>query len=491
MLRLVMVEDDVLAAELTLRALQSAGLPCACERVASAAELRAALARRPDLILSDSNVPGLSGMAALAIAKAAHPTTPFIFVSNHMSEAAVRRALDNGATECLSKADLRRLCEVVRSALDGPTDHVSRGSDPTSAGRNSAADAEESADYLLQRQAALERSLRQPDGPGLSNLLSRTPPAPAALDLIESATTQDRYLKLLHTADIETDVASDLNNALQQLATRLHALLFTDRLDLIRAARQLNSGSAVHMIFIHASNEGAAAQGLRAGANDVMPEEGRGEQFWAHLAIARRIVSFAASLQSAITDNRLLSTLDELTRVGNRRYFEHQWPREVARAVRFGRPLSLVTCDIDHFTAINDQHGHPIGDEVLTETGERLTRGLRLGEDWVARVGGEEFAIVLPETGRFQARAIAERLRESLSGTPFLHERLSLSVTASFGFCSIEGTVRRALDLHERLVSLADSALYESKRAGRNCVTEALAPIVAAQAPLVLGETRR
>jgi diguanylate cyclase (GGDEF)-like protein len=183
------------------------------------------------------------------------------------------------------------------------------------------------------------------------------------------------------------------------------------------------------MVFVHGADEGAVSEGLRVGANDVMPEEARGEQFWAHLATARRIVSFAASLQSAITDNRLLSTIDELTRVGNRRYFELQWPREVARAVRFGRPLSLLMCDIDHFKHINDQQGHQVGDTVLTEFGERITQGLRLGEDWVARVGGEEFAIVLPETGRFQARVIAERLRESISGATFLRGGSALPVT--------------------------------------------------------------
>jgi diguanylate cyclase (GGDEF)-like protein len=335
---------------------------------------------------------------------------------------------------------------------------------------------------LLQRQADLERALQYPDGSKLSNVLSRTPPTPAALVMINSGTTRDRYLKLLHTADIDIDVAADANDALRQLATRIHALLVTDQLDVIRQARQLNAGAAVHMIFIHSAEEAASSEGLRAGANDVMPEAGQGEQFWAHLAIARRIVSFAASLQSAITDNRLLSTIDALTRVGNRRYFDHQWPQEVARAVRFGRPLSLVMCDIDHFKAINDQHGHPVGDDVLTELGERLTQGLRLGEDWVARVGGEEFAIVLPETGRFQARVIAERLRERLSGTPFLRARLALAVTASFGCCSVEGMTQRVSDLHERLVTVADGALYDSKRSGRNRVSEAVLRIPAIDA---------
>jgi diguanylate cyclase (GGDEF)-like protein len=336
----------------------------------------------------------------------------------------------------------------------------------------------DSADFLLQRQVALEQALKD-QGSGLSSLLSRTPPIPAALVLIESPAVRERYLKLLQTADIDIDAASDARDALARLAARIHALLFTDRLDLIKEARLLSTGSATHIVFICGTGENAPSEGLRAGANAIMPDEARGEMFWAHLTMARRIVSFAESLQSAVTDNRVLSTVDELTRVGNRRYFEHQWAREVARAVRFARPLSLMICDIDHFKDINDRHGHLTGDAVLTEFGERLTHGLRLGEDWVARIGGEEFAIVLPETGRFEARAIAERLRARINAAMFLSASISLPVTASFGFCGLELPVQRRPDLKDRMLMVADSAMYDSKRAGRNCVTEGLLGTVA------------
>jgi len=131
-------------------------------------------------------------------------------------------------------------------------------------------------------------------------------------------------------------------------------------------------------------------------------------------------------------------------------------------------------CDVDHFKAINDQHGHLVGDDVLRELGERLTHGLRLGEDWVARIGGEEFAIVLPETGRFQAQAIAERLRVAISTMPMGSGERALTVTASFGFCSLEAPYSHAIDLSEKLVIAADSALYKSKGAGRNRVSEVL-----------------
>ena len=471
MFRLLMLEDDALAAELTLRALHRADLPCECERVISEIEFRAALARSPDLVVSDSAVPGFDGMAALALVKSEHPATPFIFLSGHLDPTRVDRALASGATACLAKSELSQLPSVVRSAFRSAHARGRRASDQAQES-SLRATAGDSAEYLLQRQATLERALKHQDTSKLSNLLSRSPPTPAALVLIGSPMTRERYVKLLRTTDIEVELAGNTKDAVRKLAERTHALLFTDRLDLIREARQLNAGSAIHMVFVHGADEGAVSEGLRVGANDVMPEEARGEQFWAHLATARRIVSFAASLQSAITDNRLLSTIDELTRVGNRRYFELQWPREVARAVRFGRPLSLLMCDIDHFKHINDQQGHQVGDTVLTEFGERITQGLRLGEDWVARVGGEEFAIVLPETGRFQARVIAERLRESISGATFLRGGSALPVTASFGFCSLERLNQPSPELSERIVKLADEALYESKRAGRNRVSE-------------------
>jgi len=331
---------------------------------------------------------------------------------------------------------------------------------------------EKSAQYLLQRQEVLEQVDESPAAAGLSGLLRRTPPSPTALLMIDSAATRERYLKVLKMADVATEIAADAPEAMLSLTEKIHALLFTDRLDLISGARQLQAGSATHVIFVANPDSAARSEALRAGANDVMSGEARGEQFWAQLTVARRIVSFAASLRSAVTDNQLLSTIDDLTRVGNRRYFDHQWAREVTRAVRSQRPLSLVICDIDHFKAINDQYGHAAGDAVLTEFGERLTQGLRLGEDWVARIGGEEFAVVLPETGRFQALAIAERLRERVSQGPFTSATQPLSVTASFGFCSLKRAVTNIPGLKDSLLLAADGALYDSKRSGRNRVTE-------------------
>src|SRR3569833_3000716 len=469
MLRLLIIEEDEAAAELTLRSLSAAGLTCAMERVGTEVEFRSALAKMPDFILSDSNVPGFDGMAALNIAKSERPAIPFIFLSGQMSDSAMRRARAGGATECLSKSELQRLPRVVRSVLNGRAEVKA---EPEAEEDEGSAD-ERSAQYLLQRQEVLEQSEEGPSSAGLSGLLRRSPPSPAALLMIDSPEIRERYLKVLGMADVATEIANDAPDALVRLTDKIHALLFTDRLDLVTQVRHLAAGSATHVVFIGTDSR---SEGLRAGANDVMSGEARGEQFWAQLTVARRIVSFADSLRSAVTDNQLLSTVDELPRVGNRRYFDHQWSREVTRAVRSQRPISLVICDIDHFKSINDRFGHAVGDTVLTEFGERLTQGLRLGEDWVARIGGEEFAVVLPETGRFQALAIAERLRERISQTPFMGSTLSVPVTASFGFSSLQRAAPNIPGLKDSLLLAADAAMYDSKRSGRNRVTEGRLP---------------
>jgi diguanylate cyclase (GGDEF)-like protein len=471
---MLIVEDEAPAAELTRRALEQAGLPCSCERVASEPEFRDALTREPDLILSDSNVPGFDGWTALSIARSERPDTPFIFVSGNVDDDVARNAVENGAAGVVSKSDLNPLPTLVRGALARCAEHSEK---PQEERRRSdgAIDASSTASYLLERRALLDRALRDEDHSAMSSIMRRNPPIPVALVTLSHEATRDRFIKVLRNANIEVEVASDVPTALGSLEARTHALLFTDRPALVRAARQLHAGSATHIVFVDGNREIDAREALRTGANDWMSGEFTGEEFWSHLTTARRIVSLAASLQLAITDNRILSTIDELTRCGSRRFFEHEFPREVERAVRLRRGASLVMCDVDHFKAINDAYGHEVGDEVLTEFAGRLTDSLRLGQDWVARVGGEEFALVLPEVNEPEACSIAQRLCERIAATPCVTSVGPIRVTASFGVCGLESVRSEEGAWVRALVRAADAALYESKRGGRNRVTLARA----------------
>jgi two-component system cell cycle response regulator len=325
--------------------------------------------------------------------------------------------------------------------------------------------------HLLARRSVLDDSLQRPPSEGATILL-RSPPTPAALLLLTGKRTRERFKNLLHMANLEVDVCNVVADALERLSIRVHALLFTDDLELIRFARQLPSGVATHIVFVGQSDEQRESEALRAGANDCMPSDARGEHFWAHLTIARRIADLAASLQLALRDNRMLSTVDELTRAGRRAFFEEQFPREVERAVRLRRPLSLVMCDIDHFKLVNDRHGHQVGDEVLKEFTARISGNLRLGKDWVARLGGEEFVVVFPDTAAKEASLVAERLRERIGSSSFDVVPGRISITASFGVCALEHHMPMGLHgLARRMIRDADAALYQSKHSGRDRVT--------------------
>jgi diguanylate cyclase (GGDEF)-like protein len=472
MIRMLVLEDDAAAAESSCRLLEQAGVACSLERVESESEFRQALEHAPDVILSDSNVPGFDGLSALAIAQAECPDTPFIFVTANPDPAAANVARERGAAGFVAKDDIERLAGLVCSALD---ERKELAQPPHPERRKSEADADGSstAKYLIERQAILDSALRHEDRSVLSNVLRRHPPVPVALLALGSETVRERFVKWLLNANIEVEPIDSTTEALASLEARRHALLFTDRLDLVQAMRQLHTGSATHVIYVDIDGTVGSREALRRGANDCMPAEPGGEEFWAHLTTARRIASLAAALQLALTDNRILSTIDELTRCGSRRFFEHEFPREVERAVRLRRSLSLVMCDIDHFKLVNDSYGHEVGDQVLREFAGRLTQGLRLREDWVARIGGEEFAVVLPEVAIPKASLVARRLCERVNMTRFATTAGPLRITGSFGISGFAPHRGDQIISSRTLIRAADTALYESKRTGRNRVTVA------------------
>jgi two-component system, cell cycle response regulator len=160
-----------------------------------------------------------------------------------------------------------------------------------------------------------------------------------------------------------------------------------------------------------------------------------------------------------------MTIVDGLTGVHNKRFFLEFLDREMARCVRYGRPLSLAMFDIDHFKLINDQHGHLTGDYVLKEMARRLTARIRR-EELLARYGGEEFAAVLPETGRQGALEFGEQIRLIVCKEPFEFEGDKISVTISVGISVMDG---QPIELGA-FVKAADENLYKAKRGGRNMV---------------------
>jgi diguanylate cyclase (GGDEF)-like protein len=166
-----------------------------------------------------------------------------------------------------------------------------------------------------------------------------------------------------------------------------------------------------------------------------------------------------------------LSLTDALTGLLNRSGMQHEAARRLLRAAHQRMPVAALLFDVDHFKRINDSHGHPAGDQVLRLLAERTRSALR-SDELIARHGGEEFMVLLLGADAESAQATAERLRLAVAQQPFAFEALRLDVTVSLGIAHSQDLGH---DL-DALIAAADTAMYEAKRAGRNCAKPAAAP---------------
>lgn len=169
-----------------------------------------------------------------------------------------------------------------------------------------------------------------------------------------------------------------------------------------------------------------------------------------------------ASIRAELTENRKLLEKDPLTGSENRRAMTFILQREIARAQRDGEPMSVVMIDIDHFKKINDTHGHAAGDAALVHL-TQIARSVLRGNDAFVRYGGEEFLLVLAETGKSGAIFVAQRLQQALAKLPFVHLNHVITMTFSAGVSDLIDD-----DSEAALLRRADMALYEAKRNGRN-----------------------
>lgn len=233
-----------------------------------------------------------------------------------------------------------------------------------------------------------------------------------------------------------------------------------DGYDVLESLREDFELSELPIIMLTGrEEEGDVLKALELGASDYVTKD---TDFQIAMARIRTQLQFKQAMDRIVE----VSRMDELTGLPNRRAFYEHLEDEQGRFERKDQVYSLVMMDIDHFKDVNDTHGHSAGDRVLQEFADRLQSTVR-GMDVLGRFGGEEFILLLPETGYEGAQTLAEKLREVIAERPFDLEDQEVGITASFGVTAQTSESPRE---HEELIKEADQAMYEAKTSGRNCV---------------------
>jgi len=249
-----------------------------------------------------------------------------------------------------------------------------------------------------------------------------------------------------------------------------------DGFELCRYIRARNQPGYVYILMLARGNrKSELLKALEAGVDACLAKPVEPAELAARLRAARRVIDLERSLKLTNEEVRALSIRDPLTGIFNRVYLMERLPQELKRSQRYGHPLSVIMCDIDHFKDVNDQHGHRAGDQILKDFVNRMAGSIRIDVDWIARYGGEEFLIVLPETDLPSSCIVAERLRRLISESPFRLKGKELSITASFGVASYQPARQGEKVSYDLLMEQADEFLYQAKREGRNTVRGARA----------------
>ena len=207
-------------------------------------------------------------------------------------------------------------------------------------------------------------------------------------------------------------------------------------------------------------------QALDMGVNDYLMRPVDRNELVARVRTQLRKKRYSDKLRHNMQLSLEMAITDPLTRLHNRRYMSSHL-ETLMKSATPAKPVSFLIMDIDHFKAVNDTHGHDVGDEVLREFASRISANVR-GIDLACRHGGEEFVVVMPDTDSAFAFTVAERLRQSIESTPIKISRApnALTITVSIGIASSNGPP----DVSDQLLRRADQALYRAKREGRNRV---------------------
>jgi len=447
----VLVVDDILANVRLLEAKLSAEYFEVLTAMNGIEALECMHRARPDIVLLDVMMPGMDGIEVCRRIKS-NPKThhiPVVMVTS-LDQAEDRiRGLEAGADDFLSKPldDLALFCRVrslVRLKM--------------------------LTDELRSRTAGGEHLGLISD---CEHLLGHD--RPGKVLLIDNRGQLHGRIKLALGDRHEVTLAEDPQAAVAEANGGAYELMIVnldlDNYDGLRLCSQLrsleNTRQTPILIIFNPGEHQRMIRALEFGVNDYLVRPIDKQELLARVNTQVKRSRYTAKLRSSVQQSWELAITDPLTGLFNRRYMETQVAALVEDAVNLKREFALLLIDADLFKEINDNHGHDVGDRVLSELGKRIRDNLR-AIDVPCRIGGEEFMIAMPDTDIAAACQVAERLRQAVHARPFAVDAGPgpLVLTISIGVAGLESPS----DTLELLLKRADEALYRAKRDGRNRV---------------------
>jgi len=448
----VLVVDDILPNVKLLEAKLSSEYYDVLTATSGEEALRRVEQDSPDIILLDVMMPGMDGFEVCKKIKTnpAHAHIPVVMVTALTDSEDRVRGLEAGADDFLSKpvndtALMARVRSLVRLKMT--------------------VDEWRAREMTASQLGVVEQGISPMDEP-VEN---------ARVLLVEDQTFEaDKIAETLHR-DNDTVIPVDSGMKTFEYASQHNFDLLIVSLNLkkedgLRLCSHLRSNErtrAVPILMVATEEDlDKIAQGLELGAHDYIMRPVDRNELLARARTQIRRKRFQERLRANYEVSLSMALTDALTGLYNRRYLEVHLQKLLQKNMEQKKNLCVLVLDIDHFKAVNDTHGHNVGDEVLKTFSFRLHDNLR-SFDLVARMGGEEFVVIMPDVTEEMAFFVAERLRNSIAGKPFRCKTPEgeLSITTSIGGAIIEPGDHTVEDIIKR----ADTMLYEAKNNGRNC----------------------
>jgi diguanylate cyclase (GGDEF)-like protein len=450
--RVVVVDDDRLTREYVRDALEPSFRVICCDSGEAAV---AHLKHEPaDLVISDLSMPGMSGLELLEWVRRNHPGTDFVLLTAHASVESAVRALRRGASDYLTKP-------VRPDELAGKIERLV------------------AARRLVQENERLRTSVETLEScQTLLRCLDSGEVYSLALDLMLGASSRSRGVAVFQRPDIPHADGVAFRGFEEAEARGLRELLVGEKpIDSTWEQIEILDEGPLH--------DRMEAAGIASGPVLAIPlvgrdspagvawilEDGRpfGEDEIDLCSVIAQHAGLALDNAERYSDAKERAFIDDVTEVYNARYLLQATEREIQRAERHGNDLCVLFLDLDHFKQVNDRHGHLVGSQTLRNLSEVLLQCIRQ-VDTLARYGGDEFTILLEDTGLDTGMQIAERIRRTVAETVFEGGRdTPIRVTISIGVA--------AYPLHRRdrdgLLDVADKAMYRAKSLGRNRVCSA------------------